>query len=138
LFDAIVQSFTPSDPSAAVQGATSQAQEAISVCEQDDRRCLADALDAYAEALRKLAPSLPPPLRVLPDIVSKAAHRVRIAKTKVEAVRAIATAVAEVHKTISLLTATDTFTPAVAKRDGEMIAQTLELAATKIERASGL
>jgi hypothetical protein len=138
VFDAIVQSFALSDPAATVQGATSQSQQAITACAHDDRECLADALDAYAEALRKLAPNLPPPLRVLPDIVANAAHRVRVAKTRVEAVRAIATAIAQVHKTISLLTATDTFTPTLAKRDGEMIAQTLELAATKIERASGL
>ena len=141
LLDAIFHPAPPAastDPIAAAQSASGDAQNAISACAKDDLRCLADALEAYAEALRKLSPSLPPALRKLPDIISKAAHGVRAAKTKAEATRAIKIAIAEVHKTISLLTASDSFTQSVEKREGALVEQTLQVARVKLEEATGL
>ena len=138
MLDAIFHAAPPSDPAVAAQNASTQAQNDISVCQRDDLKCLADALETYANALRNLSPALPPPLRNLPDIISKAARGVRAAKTKAEATKAIRVAIAEVHKTISLLTASDSFTLAVEKREGAFVAQTLEVARDKLEKATGL
>ena len=128
-------------PPANVKPVTRNAEASVSACSDDfvkERECVADALDAYADALRKLSPSLPPDLQVLPDIVSRAASRVRTAKNKAEAVKAIKIAVAEVHKTISLLKADDSFTLATETREGAFVAETLEVASNKLEKAVGL
>jgi hypothetical protein len=138
LFAPFISQAPPADPSVAVQNAATQAQDAISACQRDDLQCLADALDAYAEALRELSPALPPPLRKLPDIISKAARGVRTAKTKGQAVRAIKVAIAEVNKAISLLNAGDSFTLSVQTREGTLVEQTLEVASAKLEKATGL
>jgi hypothetical protein len=138
IFNAVIQSFAPPDPAAAVESATAEAQNAISVCQQDDFKCLADALEAYATALRNLSPALPPELHKLPDILSKAALGVRAAKTKAEAANAIKAAIVEVHKTISLITADDALTRSVETREGALVAQTLEVARVKLVQASGL
>ena len=114
------------------------AEAAISQCAEDDRICVADALDAYAAALRNLSPPLPPELRGLPDIVSRAAHRVRQAKTRAQATRAIKSAIAEVRKTISLLKADDPVVLKAETRQGTFVAETLAVAENKLEKASGL
>jgi hypothetical protein len=112
------------------------AEAAISVCSVDDPRCIADALDAYAAALRKLP--LPPALKNLPDIVSRAANQVRAAKTHAQAVHAIKAAIAEVHKTIALLKADDPVVFKAETRSGALVAETLEVADHKLEKAIGL
>jgi hypothetical protein len=117
------------------------AETAINSCYGDfavERLCVADALDAYARALRNLSPALPPRLRALPDIVSRAAQRVRVARTKAEATNAIRIAVAEVHKTISLLRADDPSLVKAETRAGGFVAETLEVANNKLEKAVGL
>jgi hypothetical protein len=128
----------PGDIEAAVKAASDEAQAAILVCPIDTPPCIADALDAYAAALQKLAPYLPPQLRTLPGIVARAATKVRAAKTKAEAVQAVKTAIAEVHKTISLLKADDSATRQVGTREGTLVAQTLQVASDKLEKAVGL
>ena len=115
---------------------TRAAEAAISTCSDDDPRCIADALDAYAEALRRLP--LPPELKHLPDVVARAAHQVRAAKTKAQAVKAIKAAIAEVHKTISLLKADDPVTLKAETRTGAFVAETLAVADNKLEKAVGL
>src|SRR5579863_9437421 len=100
------------------------------------RWCVADALDAYADSLRDLA--LPAPLRGLPEIVARAAHRVRVARTSAEATKAIKTAIAEVHKEISLLKADDPSSLTAEIRAGSFVAETLEVADNDLERAIGL
>ena len=50
------------------------------------------APDAYADALEKLAPQLPPKLRAMPAILHEAARTIRVAKTKAEAIGAAARA----------------------------------------------
>lgn len=117
---------------------TRSAEAAISQCAEDDRICIADALDAYAAALRNLSPPLPPELSGLPDIVSRAAHRVRQAKTRAQATRAIKVAIAEVRKTISLLKADDPVVLKAETRQGTFVAETLAVAENKLEKASGL
>jgi hypothetical protein len=128
----------PGDIEAAVKAASDEAQAAILVCPIDTPPCIADALDAYAAALQKLAPYLPPQLRTLPAIVAKAATKVRAAKTKAEAVQAVKSAIAEVHKTIALLEADDSTTRQVGTREGTLVVQTLQVASDKLEKAVGL
>ena len=114
------------------------AQAQMSQCMQDDPICIADALDAYAAELRNLSPPLSPELRTLPDIVSRAARRVRQAKTRAEATTAIKVAIAEVHKTIALLKADDPIIVNAETRQGAFVAETLAVADDKLEKASGL
>lgn len=114
------------------------AQAEISQCMQDDQICIADALEAYAAELRNLSPPLPPELHNLPDIVSRAARRVRQAKTKTQAAAAIKVAIAEVHKTIALLKADDPVIVKAETRQGAAVAETLAVAEDKLEKASGL
>jgi hypothetical protein len=85
-----------------------------------------------------LAPNLPPQLRSLPAIVAKAAKKVRAAKSTAEAVRAVKSAIAQVHKTISLLKADDSATRQTVTRDGALVVETLQVASDKLEKAVGL
>jgi hypothetical protein len=121
---------------ATLDGVSSEAQNAINACA--DKQCVADALDKYAAALQQIAPSLPRELRSLPAIVAKTAQRVRAARTVAEAVRAVKSAIVQVHKIISLLKADDGFTSGEKKREGSLVAQTLQVASGKLERATGL
>jgi hypothetical protein len=63
---------------------------------------------------------------------------VRAAKTNAQAANALKTAIVEVHKTIALLTAGDSFSRSVETREGALVAQTLEVARVKLVQASGL
>jgi hypothetical protein len=121
-----------------VSAVSEAAQQAIDVCDRPKHstECIADALDKYASALQRLAPFLPAKFRNLSDVVARAARRVRAARTRNEAIGAIANAIAEVHKTIVLLKADD---PTVRKtRDGELVVETLQVASDKLQRAVGL
>lgn len=126
------------DIEAEVKAASDQAQAAITLCGVETPSCVADALDAYADALEKLAPRLPPRLRTLPAVIRNAAHKIRIAKTPAEAVKAVKAAIAVVHKTISLLRADDPATRQTGTREGTMIAETLQVASAKLQKAVGL
>jgi hypothetical protein len=138
--DAILSAVGFSDPAAAVEEASVGAQNQISACGEDDFTCIADALDEYAAALRKLAPTLPPSMQRLPDIVSRAAIQVRHAKTKGQAAGAIKVAIAEVHKTIALLKADEPVLVAYDAQSRELgaVVKTLEVASDKLEKATGL
>ena len=125
-----------SDPGQSVSSASSIAEQAISQCQGDDPNCLADALENYADALRSLP--LAPGLSRLPDIVSRAAHRIRQARTPAQATKAIKVAIAEVHKTIALIRADDPIMRKAETRQGALVAQTLEAADDKLEKAVGL
>ena len=120
----------------AVRFVTRQAEESLAECSLDLPDCIADALDRYAAALRQI--DLPRELRTLPNVVATAASRVRRARTPQEASRAVRTAIAEVHKAIELVRADDPFTQRVETRAGALVAQTLEVADAKLERAVGL
>jgi predicted RNase H-like HicB family nuclease len=95
-------------------------------------------LDSYAAALREIAPHLPPAMQDLPDIVAKAARRVRTAKTRQEAIKAVKVAIDAVHKSIALLKAEDPIAINRATRVGSFVAETLQVADNKLERAVGL
>ena len=117
---------------------TRTAESTISMCPQDNPICIADALEAYAEALRRLSPPLGPDVQRLPDIVLRAAHQIRTAKTRAQAVRAVKIAIAEVHKTIELIKADDPVVLRAETREGAFVAETLQVADSKLEKAVGL
>jgi hypothetical protein len=126
------------DPIGAVQAASQSADQAIALCDTRTRRCIADALDEYATALRELAPQLPPAFRDLPVIVEQAATRVRTARTKKEAIAAVTSAIQAVHKSIALLKADDPVALRAETRAGSFVIQTLQVADEKLEKAVGL
>ena len=88
--------------------------------------------------MREIAPQLPPALRDLPDIVAKAATRVRAAKTRREAIQAVKVAIEAVHKSIALLKADDPVALRRETRVGSFVEETLQVADNKLERAVGL
>jgi hypothetical protein len=114
----------------------------IDLCGGASQTRIADALDRYAEALTEIAPRLPPSLHSLPQIVAAAAHRARVAPTKHAAAHALRAAVvaiqAAVHKSISLIRASDPDATSVATRGGDLVAKTLSTAASALERADSL
>jgi hypothetical protein len=126
------------DPIGAVQAASQAADQAIALCDTRTRRCIADALDEYATALRALAPQLPPAFRDLPVIVEQAATRVRTARTKKEAIAAVTSAIQAVHKSIALLKADDPVALRAETRASSFVIQTLQVADDKLEKAVGL
>jgi hypothetical protein len=108
------------------------------LCEEKTRRCIANALDDYATALRAIAPRLPPGFRELPIIVERAATKVRTARTKKEAVAAVTEAIQAVHKSIALLKADDPVALKAETRAGSFVIQTLQVADDKLQKAVGL
>ena len=64
-------------------------QTYITECRCVTQDCVANALDRYAEALAAVAPRLPKELQEMPEVVARAARRVRSAKTKDEAIKAL-------------------------------------------------
>jgi hypothetical protein len=121
-----------------VKSVSDSAEQAVTVCDAHTARCIADALDDYATALRALGPLLPREFNDLPVIVERAATKVRTARTKKEAISAVQSAIAEVHKRIALLRADDPVTLKVGTRDGAFVIQTLQVADDKLEKAVGL
>ena len=126
------------DPVSAVQAVSQEADAAIGLCEAKTRRCIANALDDYATALRAIAPRLPPGFRDLPIIVERAATKVRTARTKKEAVAAVTEAIQAVHKSIALLKADDPVALKAETRAGSFVIQTLQVADDKLQKAVGL
>jgi hypothetical protein len=127
------------DPtSAAIKSSSQAAEQAINLCDVNTPRCIADALDDYASALRKPAPLLPSELRDLPVIVERAATKVRTARNRKEAIVAVKNAIAEVHKSIALLKADDQISLSVRTRDSAFVVETLQVADNKLEKAVGL
>ncbi|MGO9744408.1 MAG: hypothetical protein ACLPN5_23385 [Roseiarcus sp.] len=126
------------DPVAEVLRASSEAQAAIDLCNTNVGTCVADALDAYADKLEVIAPRLPPQLRVLPRVVHEAAAKVRVARTKVEAVKAVKVAIVQVAKAISLLRTEDPNAAPVGVQVGRAVDGVLEAGETKLLRATEL
>ncbi len=126
------------DPVAEVLRASSEAQAAIDLCNTNVGTCVADALDAYADKLEVIAPRLPPQLRVLPRVVHEAAAKVRVARTKVEAVKAVKVAIVQVAKAISLLRAEDPNAAPVGVQVGRAVDGVLEAGEIKLLRATEL
>jgi hypothetical protein len=126
------------DAGSAVKALSRGAETAIDECDYQTPECVADILDRYAAALRQIAPQLPPALRNLPEIVERAATRVRVSRTRAEAVKALKIAIAEVHKSIALLKADDPAALPTGTREGSFVAETLQVADNKLEKAVGL
>jgi len=99
--------------------------------------CIAGALDKYAEALAQVTPRLPPQLQNEADVVAQAARRVRAARSKAEAQRALHDAIAIIHKDIELVKAEDPDHPRLT-RGGDFVAETLNVASLALEKGGGL
>ena len=110
----------------------------LKACNCPNRACLADALDNYAQALDKVAPRLPPQIRDMPRVIAQAAHRVRAARSKVEAEAAVAAAIEHIHKEIALIRVDDADKQARLTRSGGFVVGTLETAKSALERADSL
>jgi hypothetical protein len=115
-----------------------QVQRELEACNIRARRCIADALDTYATGLLAEAPRLPPELRTLPIVVETAATKVRLARTKKEAMSALTSAIAQIHKSIGLLRIDDPVILKAATREEELVAETLQVADNQLEKAMGL
>ena len=126
------------DVGGAVKAITRATEHIIDRCDCDTKECVAAALDNYAAALAQLAPQLPIELRNLPNVVATAARRVRAAHTRRQAVQALNIAVSAVHKTIALLRADDPATLKAETREGNFVAETLQVASNKLDKATGL
>jgi hypothetical protein len=115
-------------------------------CELNDpmilfHRCVADALEDYADRLEEPKVALPQATRPIPKIVRRAAARVRAAPDRQKAHAAVVEAVQEVRKSIELIRADDPDLVPVAEtqtRQGAIIAASLDVAGAKLERAIGL
>jgi len=126
------------DVGGAVKAITRATEHIIDRCDCDTRECVAAALDNYAAALAQVAPQLPVELRGLPNVVATAARRVRAAPSRRQAVHALSIAIAAVHKTIALLRADDPVTLKAETREGNFVAETLQVASVKLQTATGL
>jgi hypothetical protein len=113
-------------------------QRALDEADLKRLHCVSDVLTVYADELQETAPLLPQKMRTIPAVLKTAAKKVAAAKTKAEAVSAVATATAEVHKTLALLKADDPVLRSVGTREGAQIAQTLDVAEQKLQKAVGL
>jgi len=125
------------DAADAVKDMSEATQSYIRNCSCATQACMADALEQYAEALAQVAPRLPPHLQNTAGIVATAAARLRIARNKSEAARAINDAIAAIHKDIELVRAEDPDNPR-ATRGGEFVADTLNVASLALEKGGGL
>jgi hypothetical protein len=132
---------TPSTTGAvgdAVKALSKATQSYIRDCGCTSQACIADALDKYAAALAQAAPGLPPQLQNSADIVATAARRVRVARTKTEAVKALHDAIAAIHKDITLVRAEDPDNYQRQTRGGDFIVETLSVATLSLESGGGL
>ncbi|MFZ1965057.1 MAG: hypothetical protein WAU78_16620 [Roseiarcus sp.] len=113
-------------------------QAYIRECRCVTQDCVADALDRYAEALAAVAPRLPKELQETPEVVARAARRVRSAKTKADAIKALDQAAALIHKDMTLVRAEDPDTQQRQTRSGAFVIDTLNVASLSLEKGGAL
>ena len=121
----------------AVKDLSRATESYIRNCGCATQACIANALDQYAEALAQVTPRLPPQLQNEANVVAQAARRVRAARTKKEALRALHDAIAIIHKDIELVKAEDPDHPRLT-RGGDFVAETLNVASLALEKGGGL
>jgi hypothetical protein len=103
--------------------------------------CIADAMEKYATALESPRVVLPEVMQPAPQIIRRAAAKVRAAPTRRAARAAVTEAVREVRQRIALIRAEEPAFRIVAEVQTEQattIAESLEVAEAKLERAIGL
>jgi len=110
----------------------------ITECRCVTQDCVANALDRYAEALAAVAPRLPKELQEMPEVVARAARRVRSAKTKDEAIKALNQAAALIHKDMTLVRAEDPDAQQRQTRSGVFVVDTLNVASLSLEKGGAL
>lgn len=121
----------------AVKDLSRATESYIHNCGCATQACIANALDQYAEALAQVTPRLPPQLQDEANVVAQAARRVRAARTKKEALRALHDAIAIIHKDIELVKAEDPDHPRLT-RGGDFVVETLNVASLALEKGGGL
>ena len=121
----------------AVKALSRATESYIRNCGCATQDCIANALDRYAEALAQVTPRLPPQFQNEATVVAQAAQRVRAARTKAEAQRALRDAIAIIHKDVELVKAEDPDHPR-ATRGGDFVAETLNVASLALEKGGGL
>ncbi|THD47280.1 MAG: hypothetical protein E7774_05345 [Bradyrhizobium sp.] len=126
------------DPTDDVKNLSEATQTYIRTCGCATADCIADALDKYAQALAQVASRLPPRLQNAPDIIATAARRVRVARTKKEALSALSDAIAAIHKDIELVQAEDPSNDPHRTRSADFMVETLNVASLSLEKAGGL
>jgi hypothetical protein len=126
------------EASDAVKELSRATQVYIKECRCVTQDCVADALDQYAQALAALAPRLPKELQETPEIVARAARRVRAAKTKAEAVKALNQAAALIHKDMTLVRAEEPDAQQRQTRSGVFVVDTLNVASLSLEKGGAL
>ena len=125
------------DAADAVKALSRATESYIRNCGCATQACIADALDQYAAALAQVTPRLPPQLQNEAAVVAQAAGRVRAARNKTEALRALHDAIAIIHKDIELVKAEDPDHPRLT-RGGVFVAETLNVASLALEKGGGL
>jgi hypothetical protein len=114
----------------------------IETCDDLDleslQECLGGALDAYAQDLGKAEVLLPPDESPVPQIIERAARKVRSAASKGQAIAAVREAAAAVRKSIALLVADDPIVQSLTTRAGATIVSSLARTDAKLEQAVGL
>jgi hypothetical protein len=125
------------DAADAVKGLSSATQAYIKQCHCAAQDCVADALDRYAAALAAVAPRLPRQLQDMPDVVARAARRVRFAKSKAEAIKALNQAAALIHKDVTLVRADDADAQRQT-RSADSVVDTLNVASLALEKGGAL
>ena len=71
-------------------------------------------------------------------MVARAAGRVRVARTKTQAVKALQDAIAVIHKDLVFVRAEDPENTRRETRSGDFVADTLNVASLSLEEAGGL
>ena len=81
---------------------------------------------------------MPPRLQNAPNIVATAARRVRVARTKTEALRALHDAIAAIRKDIEFVRAEDPDNYQRQTRGADFVVDTLNVASLSLENGGGL
>jgi hypothetical protein len=104
-------------------------------------RCIATAMAIFANDLEKPEVALPEETQPVPEIIRTAARKVLNAPDRETARAAVAEALVEVKKTIELIKADEPVYATLADmqtRQGNIIAEGLQVAEAKLERAVGI
>jgi hypothetical protein len=125
-----------------IKSASLRFDRRIETCDDLDleslQECLGGALDAYAQDLGKAEVLLPPDESPVPQIIERAARKVRSAASKGQAIAAVREAAAAVRKSIALLVADDPIVQSLTTRAGATIVSSLARTDAKLEQAVGL
>jgi hypothetical protein len=122
----------------AIKATAKATQHYLQQCHCPDYACVANALDAFADAVETFGPNLPREDADLPQIVRRAAARLRTAKNAREAHAALAEAAKAARAHVALFRVDDPDARSDGARAATYVADTLDVAAVSLSRVSGL